>query len=57
MGLGQESKNFRERKRKDSTMVGEEIMEVLAFIFISNDAWMWWLAGIFGFNLWLWTKK
>ena len=32
-------------------------MDVLNFIFIDNDAWMWWLAFIFGFNLWLWTKK
>ena len=38
-------------------MVKEEMMEVLTFIFISNDAWMWWVASIFGFNLWLWTKK
>ena len=38
-------------------MVKEEMMEVLAFIFIANDAWMWWVGIIFGFNLWLWTRK
>ena len=33
-----------------------DTIDILNFIFIANDAWMWWLAIIFAYALWSGVK-